>query len=157
MAYTIISSFLLALVSLSAADYPLINGYRPFDLGYTIDAYDRDFTLVGSPLHAVHESQRAPAGLALDTDSKLYLTYPRNSGPTPNNVVIATSFMDEEPWPSAAIQNCTTTQNASTCFINVQNVVLDSIGQLWIVDSGIPAAQKSWRLTRQLRSCSAHT
>lgn len=119
MASTIIFSFLLAFVSLSAADYPLINGHHPFDPGYTIGAYDRDFTLVGSSLQAVHEGQRAPTGLALDTDSKLYLTYPRNLGPTPNNVVIATSFTDEEPWPSAAIQNCTTTQNASTCFINV--------------------------------------
>ena len=29
--------------------------------------------------------------------------------------------------------------NASTYFVNVQNVVLDSIGQLWIIDSGIPS------------------
>lgn len=50
-----------------------------------------------------------------------------------------TSFNDEEPWPTAAWQNCTEGQDPSTCFINVQNVVLDSIGQLWVVDSGIPA------------------
>lgn len=41
------------------------------------------------------------------------------------------------------MQNCTEGQNASTCFINVQNVVLDSVNQLWIVDSGIPPGAKS--------------
>ncbi len=57
---------------------------------------------------------------------------------TPNNVVICTDFNNEKPWPNATIQNCTQGQDPSTCFINVQNVVLDSIGQLWIVDSGFP-------------------
>lgn len=74
--------------------------------------------------------------------SQILLTlprYPRNSGPTPNNVVICTGFNEEKPWPNAQIQNCTEGQDPSTCFINVQNVVLDSIGQLWVVDSGIPA------------------
>jgi hypothetical protein len=53
--------------------------------------------------------------------------------------VICTSFNDEKPWPNAAIQNCTSGQDPSTCFINVQNVVRDDKGRLWIVDSGIPA------------------
>ncbi|OQN98835.1 hypothetical protein B0A48_15181 [Cryoendolithus antarcticus] len=81
---------------------------------------------------------KAPTGLAIDTYHNIYLTYPRNSGSTPSNVVICTSFNDEKPWPNAAIQNCTSGQDPSTCLINVQNVVLDSISQLWIVDSGIP-------------------
>ena len=88
-------------------------------------------------LSPVHESTDAPTGLAVDPSLNIYLTYPRNSGPTPNNVVICTSFTAEVPWPNATIQNCTANQDPSTCFINVQNVVLDSINQLWIVDSGI--------------------
>lgn len=128
----------LALANAATAYYPSIGDYRPFGPGYTIGAYPQDFTLIGPPLQAVHESQQAPTGLALDNQNNIYLTYPRNFGLTPNNVVLATSFTDEVPWPSAEIQNCTAGQNASTCFINVQNVVLDSIGQLWIVDSGIP-------------------
>lgn len=102
-----------------------------------------DFTIIGPALEAVHESQSPPTGLAIDPNLNLYLTYPRNTGPTPDNVVICTSFGTEEPWPSAAIQNCTQGQNASECFINVQNVVLDSLNQLWIVDSGIPPGAKS--------------
>lgn len=98
----------------------------------------KDFNVVGPPLEAVHDSQSAPTGLAVDSKHNIYLTYPRNTGQTPNNVVICTDFNNEKPWPSAAIQNCTKDQDPSTCFINVQNVVLDSIGQLWIVDSGIP-------------------
>ena len=103
----------------------------------------QDFTIVGPTLHPIHESTDAPTGLAVDPSLNIYLTYPRNSGPTPANVVICTSFTDEVPWPNAAIQNCTAGQDPSTCFINVQNVVLDSINQLWIVDSGIPPYEKT--------------
>ncbi|KIV84555.1 hypothetical protein PV11_00328 [Exophiala sideris] len=103
----------------------------------------QDFTIIGGSLEPVHESTRAPTGFAVDPSLNIYLTYPRNQGATPNNVVIATSFTGEQPWPNAAYQNCTPTQNVSTCFINVQNVVLDSINQLWIVDSGIAPGNKS--------------
>jgi hypothetical protein len=113
-------------------------GYRPFGPGYNCGAYPQDFTLFGTQLEAVHDSQRASTGLAVDAAHNLYLTYPRNAGSTPNNVVICTSFNDEKPWPDAAIQNCTTGQDPSTCFINVQNVVRDDRGRLWVVDSGIP-------------------
>lgn len=109
----------------------------------TIGTCPNDFTIIGPELQPVHESKQAPTGLAVDPALNIYLTYPRNMGPTPNNVVIATSFTDEAPWPNAAIQNCTTGQNASECFINVQNVVLDSINQMWVVDSGIPPGAKS--------------
>lgn len=109
----------------------------------TIGLCPTDFTIIGGELEAIHESLQAPTGFAVDPNGQYYLTYPRNTGPTPNNVVIATSFSEEKPWPSAQIQNCTTGQNVSECFINVQNVVLDSINQLWIVDSGIPAGEKS--------------
>lgn len=109
----------------------------------TIGTCPTDFTIVGGDLEPVHESQTPPTGLAIDPNGKLYLTYPRNFGITPLNVVVATSFTDEQAWPNATIQNCTTGQNAADCFINVQNVVLDSINQLWIVDSGIPPGMKS--------------
>ncbi len=102
-----------------------------------------DFTIIGPTLEPVHESTRAPTGFAIDPNLKLYLTYPRNSGATPINVVIATSFTDEAPWPNATMQNCTATQDPSTCFVNVQNVVLDSLNQLWVVDSGIFPGNKS--------------
>ena len=140
MFVTVILPSLLTLISLSIHSHAAntTGSYQPFDPGYTIGTYDRDFTVVGPHLEPIHESQRAPTGFAIDHDSNYYLTYPRNSGQTPINVVIATSFTEEAPWPTAEIQNCTAGQNASTCFINVQNVVLDSIGQLWVVDSGIP-------------------
>lgn len=132
---------LLALSALAAGQYETYfetTGFRPFGPGYNRGAYPQDFNVVGPPLEAVHDSQSPPTGLAVDSSLNLYLTYPRNSGQTPSNVVICTDFNNEQPWPSAEIQNCTAGQDPSTCFINVQNVVLDSIGQLWIVDSGIP-------------------
>lgn len=115
------------------------NGTSTSHLGST----PSDFSIIGPPLQAIHSSSRPPTGLAVDPSLNIYLTYPRNTGPTPNNVVISISFTDEEPWPNAAIQNCTANQNASTCFINVQNVVLDSLNQMWAVDSGIPAGARS--------------
>lgn len=98
----------------------------------------QDFTLIGGALEAVHESTHAPTGLAVDLSENIYLTYPRNFENSSNAVTIATSFTDEEPWPSAKFQNCQPGQNVSECFINVQNLVLDAHGQLWVLDSGIP-------------------
>ena len=130
---------LLAFTGTVSAYWPTLGDFRPFGPGFNRGAYPQDFTVVGPDLEAIHDSQSPPTGLAVDAAHNIYLTYPRNFGPTPNNVVICTSFNDEAPWPSAEIQNCTAGQDPSTCFINVQNVVLDSVGQLWIVDSGIPA------------------
>ena len=113
-------------------------GFRPFGSGYTLGAWPQNFNVVGQELEAIHDSQRPSTGLAVDNEHKLYLTYPRNASPTPNNVVICTSFNDEQPWPNVAIQNCTANQDPSTCFINVQNIVLDDLNRLWVVDSGIP-------------------
>lgn len=114
-------------------------GFRPFGPGYTHGAYPQDFSIVGPSLEAIHDSQRPSTGLAVDVNHNLYLTYPRNAGQTPSNVVICTSFNDEKPWPNAAMQNCTSGQDPSTCFINVQNVVRDDKSRLWVVDNGIPA------------------
>jgi len=142
---------LLALAGTAAAQqlWDTTGEFRPFGPGFNRGAYPQDFSVVGPPLEGVHDSQQAPTGLAVDNNHNLYLTYPRNSGQTPNNVVLCTGYNSEVSWPNATIQNCTANQDPSTCFINVQNVVLDSIGQLWIVDSGIPynAASGSNALT----------
>lgn len=137
------SRFLLAPLLTTVLAQPFFEdppgGVRPFGTGYTRGAYPRDFNIVGSDMEAIHDSQSAPTGLAVDVYHRLYLTYPRNNGPTPNNVVICTSFNAEKPWPNDAIQNCTTGQDPSTCFINVQNIVRDDRGRLWVVDSGLAA------------------
>ncbi|KAI1847558.1 hypothetical protein JX265_000809 [Neoarthrinium moseri] len=109
----------------------------------TIGVCPTDFTLIGPELEAIHESKNAPTGFAVDRDLNIYLTYPRNFGATPVNVAKATGFASEEPWPNAAIQNCTVGQDPAECFINVQNVVLDALGQLWVLDSGIPPGAKT--------------
>lgn len=133
-----LSKLLLLSSTASAKYFPITGEYRPFGPDYNHGAYPQDFTVMGPELEAVHDSQTPPTGLAVDSKHNIYLTYPRNMGQTPNNVVICTDFNNEKPWPSAEIQNCTQGQDPSTCFVNVQNVVLDSIGQLWIVDSGFP-------------------
>lgn len=115
----------------------------PYNPNATLGVCPTDFTIIGPALEAVHESETAPTGFAVDNSLGIYLTYPRNTGATPVNVAKATSFASEEPWPNAAIQNCTADQDLAECFINVQNVVLDSVGQLWVVDSGIKPGAKT--------------
>ena len=56
------------------------SGFRPFGPGFNRGAYPQDFSVVGPPLEAVHDSQEAPTGLAVDEQHRIYLTYPRNSG-----------------------------------------------------------------------------
>ena len=119
------------------AFFDAINGFRPFGVGFTRGVYPQDFNVVGPPLEPVHDSQNPPTGLAVDSKHNVYLTFPRNMAPTPNNVVKCTGFNEEVPWPNKAIQNCKDGQDPSTCFINVQNIVLDSRGHFWIVDSGL--------------------
>ncbi|KAI0867789.1 major royal jelly protein-domain-containing protein [Hypoxylon argillaceum] len=136
-------SIYASLVGLAAAQFPTSCPAPSSQPNGTLGVCPNDFAIIGPSLEAVHEGVLAPTGLAIDPDLRLYLTYPRNSGATPNNVVICTSFTDEAPWPSAAIQNCTSGQDPSTCFINVQNIVLDSVSQLWVVDSGIPPGAAS--------------
>lgn len=63
----------------------------------TLGVCPQDFTIIGDPLEAVHEGIQAPTGLAVDPDLNIYLTYPRNFENSTNNVVICTSFTDEEP------------------------------------------------------------
>src|SRR4051812_8962569 len=99
------SAFIFFTISSAAVYYETPpGGYRPFSPGYTIGAYPQDFTLVGPPLEAVHDSQTPPTGLAIDSAHKIYLTYTRNSVQTPINVVLCTSYNDETPWPNASMQ-----------------------------------------------------
>lgn len=73
--------FLLAAARSVCAFFETAQGeYRPFGPGYNYGAYPQDFNVVGPPLEAVHDSQEAPTGLAVDEAHNIYLTYPRNSG-----------------------------------------------------------------------------
>lgn len=97
-----------------------------------------DLDVIGNDVEAVHASVRAPTGITVDPDHNLFFTYARNMEKQNYTVTKATSFTDEEPWPSEEWQNCADGQNASTCFVNVQNIVLDSVGGWWLIDSGVP-------------------
>lgn len=130
---------LLSLAGSIAATFPTVCPDPALSSSNTTNGVcAQDFKIIGGALEAVHESTLAPTGLAVDLDENIYLTYPRNFENGTNAVTIATSFDGEDPWPSAEIQNCQPGQNVSECFINVQNLVLDAHGQLWVLDSGIP-------------------
>lgn len=97
-----------------------------------------DLEVLGDVPEVVHEGKVPPTGITVDPEQNIYFTYARNMEKQIYTLTKATSFTDEVPWPSEEWQNCSDGQNASTCFVNVQNVVLDSVGGFWVIDSGVP-------------------
>ncbi|QSZ33412.1 hypothetical protein DSL72_004980 [Monilinia vaccinii-corymbosi] len=89
----------------------------------TIGLCSADLDVIGPNLEAIHESTIPPTGLALDSDASLFFTYARNREPQKWTLTKATGFITEVPWPSEEWQNCKAGQNASECFVKVQNVV----------------------------------
>lgn len=103
-----------------------------------IGACSSDLQVIGNGPEVVHEGTIPPTGIAVDPDHNVFLTYARNMQRQNYTMTKATSSTEEVPWPTEEWQNCAEGQNASTCFINVQNVVLDSVGGWWVIDSGVP-------------------
>lgn len=101
--------------------------------------YPQDYSVAGPALELVHEIfGDFPTGIAVDTTGRLFFNLPRSGGATNYTVTVATSFNTETPWPNAEIQTCASGQNASTCFVNVQSVVIDSSQtRLWVLDTGL--------------------
>lgn len=103
-----------------------------------IGACPGDLHVIGGDPEVIHEGSIAPTGIAVDPEHNIFFTYARNMQRQRYTMTRATSFTEEVPWPSEEWQDCAEGQNASTCFVNVQNVVLDSVGGWWVIDSGIP-------------------
>ncbi|KAJ0104461.1 hypothetical protein J7T55_010927 [Diaporthe amygdali] len=103
-----------------------------------IGACSSDFQVIGDVPDAIHEGAIPPTGIAVDPEHNIFFTYARNMEKQNHTLTKATSFSEEIPWPSEEWQNCAEGQNASTCFVNVQNIVLDSVGGWWVIDSGVP-------------------
>lgn len=103
-----------------------------------IGACSSDFQVIGDVPEVVHEGSIPPTGIAVDPEHNVFLTYARNMQKQNYTMTKASSFTEEVPWPTEEWQNCAEGQNASTCFVNVQNVVLDSVGGWWVIDSGVP-------------------
>lgn len=97
-----------------------------------------DLEVIGGVPEVIHSSSIPPTGIAVDPEHNIFYTYARNMEEQNYTLTKATSFTGEEPWPSKEWQTCDDGQNASTCFVNVQNVVLDSVGGFWVIDSGVP-------------------
>lgn len=97
-----------------------------------------DLDVIGDVPEPVHAGERGATGIAVDPEHNIYFTYARNMEPQNWTVTKATGYTTEEPWPSEEWQNCAEGQNASTCFVNVQNIVLDAVGGWWLIDSGVP-------------------
>lgn len=103
-----------------------------------IGACSSDLQVIGDIPEVIHEGVIPPTGIAVDPEHNVFFTYARNMEKQDHTLTKTISFTEEIPWPSEEWQNCAEGQNASTCFVNVQNIVLDSVGGWWVVDSGVP-------------------
>ena len=139
---------LSAFAQTTYSPYPTVtqSPFTPVNLTqYAQPNSTRDFTVTGPFLELVHELyDEFPTGVAVDLKGRIFVNYPRSSVNASKTVGIVTNFTAEAAWPNDAIQNCQPGQNASTCFVNVQSVVIDSTQErMWILDTGIPPGAKT--------------
>lgn len=106
---------------------------------FTQPTNEQNFTTDGPVLELVHEIYTTfPTGVAVDLLNRIYINFPRSASNNAVTLGVATSFNESVAYPNASIQTCATGQNVSTCFINVQSVVVDSLQRLWVLDTGAP-------------------
>ncbi len=145
------STILLVSRVLGQSSYPAYPKVTesPFNLANLTDFAQpnstSDFTTTGPFLELVHELyEDLPTGVAVDKNNRIFVNYPRSQVNASKTVGLVTNFTAEVAWPNVAIQNCQPGQNVSTCFVNVQSVVIDSTQErIWILDTGIPPGAKT--------------
>ncbi len=92
-------------------------------------------------------------GVAIDSaSSKLFVNYPRWSGPYRYGVVTVTADNNVLPFPDEATNMWLGGQDGETKWVCVQSVYFDDAGNLWILDPAAPnmgaVYQKSYKLVR---------
>ncbi|QDS76240.1 hypothetical protein FKW77_000701 [Venturia effusa] len=87
-----------------------------------------DSDIRGPRLEAVYGSAIAPTRLGLAPNGDVYFTCARNMEVQTWTLTKKINFTSEVPWLPRKWQNCAPGQHVSTCFINVQKVVLDAEG-----------------------------
>lgn len=103
-----------------------------------------NFTTDGPYLEVVHEIYNLttfPTGVAVDLDNRIFINFPRSASNNDITLGLADSFNTTIAYPNASIQSCLPGQNVSTCFVNIQSVVIDSAQRLWALDTGAGPGQ----------------
>ena len=111
---------------------------------FTQPSSPNNFTIDGPYLEVVHEIYNLttfPTGVAVDQDNRIFINFPRSASNNDITLGLADSFNTTVAYPNASIQTCQPGQNVSTCFVNVQSVVIDSAQRIWALDTGAGPGQ----------------
>ena len=103
-----------------------------------------NFTVDGPFLEVVHEIYNLttfPTGVAVSEDNRIFINFPRSASNNSITLSVADGFDTTVAYPNASIQTCQPGQNVSTCFVNVQSVVIDSAQRIWALDTGAGPGQ----------------
>ena len=111
---------------------------------FTQPSSPNNFTTDGPYLEVVHEICNLttfPTGVAVDEDDRIFINFPRSASSNDVTLGLADSFNTTAAYPNASIQTCQRGQNVSTCFVNLQSVVIDSAQRIWALDTGVGPGQ----------------
>ncbi|KAM0805452.1 major royal jelly protein-domain-containing protein [Usnea florida] len=111
---------------------------------FTQPSSPNNFTTDGPYLEVVHEIYNLttfPTGVAVDQDDRIFINFPRSASSNEVTLGLADSFNTTAAYPNASIQTCQRGQNVSTCFVNIQSVVIDSAQRIWALDTGMGPGQ----------------
>lgn len=111
---------------------------------FTQPSSPNNFTTDGPYLEVVHEIYNLttfPTGVAVDLDNRIFINFPRSASSNDVTLGLADSFNTTVAYPNASIQTCQPGQNVSTCFVNIQSVVIDSAQRVWALDTGAGPGQ----------------
>ena len=111
---------------------------------FTQPSSPNNFTTDGPYLEVVHEIYNLttfPTGVAVDQDERIFINFPRSASSNDVTLGLADSFNTTAAYPNASIQTCQRGQNVSTCFVNIQSVVIDSAQRIWALDTGMGPGQ----------------
>lgn len=92
-------------------------------------------------VHEIYNLTTFPTGVAVDLDNRIFINFPRSASNNDVTLGLADSFNTTVAYPNASIQTCQPGQNVSTCFVNIQSVVIDSSQRIWALDTGAGPAQ----------------
>jgi len=89
----------------------------------------------------VARSDRQWTGVAVSTDGRIFVNYPRWGGMTPFSVAEIDSAGEAHPFPNDQVNEWDASMTAMDHFICVQSVYIDDKNFLWILDAANPAFQ----------------
>ncbi|CAF9922332.1 hypothetical protein IMSHALPRED_005661 [Imshaugia aleurites] len=145
LAVTPILSFPSSAYTFSAYPSSTASPFTPQNLtSFTQPSTPNNFTTDGPYLEVVHEIYNLttfPTGVAVDQDNRIFINFPRSASNNDITLGLADSFNTTIAYPNASIQTCQPGQNVSTCFVNIQSVVIDSVQRIWALDTGAGPGQ----------------